>query len=166
MVKAKFVVYYHELDKDNVKGTLRNYIALFSPDVEALKDALLQVAYSSPKITVVKTPKAVYVAPGEYELGGKVYEFLVSREGGLKNVAEEILGVKKSRFNTVINVVQAVLWGVAILLGYFGYKNDALNEVFSYVALLFLLSGVIENFKRGYKKRKRVRASAPRHTSE
>ncbi|WP_297062125.1 hypothetical protein [Thermococcus sp.] len=166
MVKVRFVVYYHELDNDDVKGTLRNYTVLFSQDVEALVDALLQMAYSSPKITVVNTPKAVYVAPGEYELGGKVYEFLVSRESGLKNVAEEILGVKKSRFNTVINVVQAVLWGLAILLSYFGYKNDALNEVSSYVAFLFLLSGVIENFRRGYKKRERVRASAPRHSSE
>ena len=138
MVKAKFVVYYYELeDEVELRRTLRSYITLFSPDVEALTDALLQVSYSSPKITVVKTPKAIYVAPGEYEIEGKAYEFLISSENGLRKVAEEILGVKRLKLDTVVNIVQAALWGLAILLGYLGYK-----------------------------KRERVRASAPHHASE
>ena len=168
MVRAKFVIHYYEVEKDDpeLRRTLKGYLGIFSPDVDTLSDALLQASFQSSKITVVKTPKAIYVAPGEYEIEGKAYEFLISSENGLRKVAEEILGVKRLKLDTVVNIVQAALWGLAILLGYLGYKNDALNEVSSYMALLFLLSGAIENFRRGYKKRERVRASAPHHASE
>jgi len=167
MVKAKFVVHYYELeDEAELRKTLKGYLTLFSPDLTTLTDALLQVSYSSPRITVVKTPKAIYVAPGEYELEGKAYEFLISTENGLRKVAEEILGVKKLKLDTVVNIIQAVLWGLALLLGYLGYKNDVLREVSSYMFFLLALSWAIENFRRGYKKRERVRASAPHHGSE
>jgi len=167
MVKAKFVVYYYELeDEAELRRTLKGYLTLFSPDVTALTDALLQVSYSSPKITVVKTPKAIYVAPGEYEIEGKAYEFLVSSENGLRKVAEEILGVKGLKLDTVANIIQAALWALVLLLGYLGYKNDVLREASSYMIVLLALSWTIENFRRGYKKRERVRASAPHHASE
>ena len=167
MVKAKFVVYYYELEDDGeLRKALRSYITLFSPDVEALTYALFQVSYSSPKITVVKTPKAIYVAPGEYEIEGKAYEFLISSENGLRKVAEEILGVKRLKLDTVVNIVQGALWALVLLLGYFGYKNDVLRETSSYMFFLLAFSWAIENFRRGYKKRERVRASAPHHASE
>ena len=167
MVKTKFVVYYYELeDEAELRRTLKGYLTLFSPDVTALTDALLQVSYSSPKITVVKTPKAIYVAPGEYEIEGKAYEFLVSSENGLRKVAEEILGVKGLKLDTVANIIQAALWALVLLLGYLGYKNDVLREASSYMIVLLVLSWAIENFRRGYKKRERVRASAPHHASE
>jgi len=48
MVKAKFVVYYYELeDEVELRRTLKGYLTLFSPDVTTLTDALLQVSYSS-----------------------------------------------------------------------------------------------------------------------
>ncbi|WP_099210288.1 hypothetical protein [Thermococcus henrietii] len=167
MVKAKFVVYYYEIeDEAELRKTLKGYLTLFSPDVTTLTDALLQVSYSSPKITVVKTPKAIYVAPGEYEVEGNAYEFLVSSENGLRKVAEEILGVKRLKLDTVVNIVQGALWALVLLLGYLGYKNDVLREASSYMIVLLALSWVIENFRRGYKKRERVRASAPHHASE
>ena len=167
MVKAKFVVYYYELEDDTeLKRTLRSYITLFSPDVTTLTDALLQVSYSSPKITVVKTPRAIYVAPGDYGVDGKACEFLVGKEPGLRKVAEEILGVKRLKLDTAVNVAQGILWALVLLLGYLGYKNDVLREVSSYMITLLALSWAIENFRRGYKKRERVRASAPHHDSE
>jgi len=163
MVRARFIVHYYELeDDDGLRKRLRGYFTLFSPDVTVLTDALLQVSYTSPKITVVNTPKAIYVAPGEYEIEGKAYEFLVSSESGLRKVAEEILGAEK-RFtlDTVANVLQAALWGLVVLLGYFGYKNDALRDVSSYMMVFIVLSWVIENFRKGYKKRVRPGSSAP-----
>ncbi|MCD6525326.1 MAG: hypothetical protein J7K48_10175 [Thermococcus sp.] len=167
MLNAKFVVHYHEVDDEGEpRKALKNYIALFSPDVGTLADAVLQASYLSPKITVVRTPSVIYVAPGEYEIEGKAYEFLVGKEDGLRKVAEEILGVKRLKLDTVVNIVQAVLWALVLLLGYLGYRNDVLKEASSYMIGLLALSWVIENFRRGYKKRERVRASAPHHASE
>ncbi|WP_457742684.1 hypothetical protein [Thermococcus sp.] len=167
MVKARFVVYYYELSEDNdLRKTLRGYVTLFAPDVDSLTDSLLQASYQSHRITVVKTPSVIYVAPGEYNIKGKAYEFLVSSEKGLRKVAEEVLGIKKLKLETVVNVVQAFIWGLALLLGYLGYRNDALNGVSSYMFFLLAVSWLVENFRRGYKKRKRVRASALRHSSE
>ncbi len=167
MVKAKFVVHYYEVDDEGEpRKALKNYIALFSPDVSTLADALLQASYLSPKITVVKTPNVIYVAPGEYEIAGKAWEFIVGREEGLRKVAEEILGVKRLKLDTIVNIVQAALWFLVLLLGYLGYRNDILRHFSSYMVLLLALSWAIENFRRGYKKRERVRASAPHHASE
>ncbi|CAI1494026.1 MULTISPECIES: hypothetical protein [Thermococcus] len=171
MVKAKFVVRYFVLDSRDVdvRKLAGTYIALPSPDVESLYWALYQILMSESSATVIKTPEDIYyVAEGAHVIKNakESYEFVIRRENGLRRVAEEILGVKRLKLDTVVNIVQAALWGLAILLGYLGYKNDALNEVSSYMALLFLLSGVIENFRRGYKKRERVRASAPHHASE
>jgi len=95
----------------------------------------------------VKTPKAIYVAPGEYEIEGKAYEFLVSSEDGLRKVAEEILGVKGLKLDTVVNIIQAALWALVLLLGYLGYKNDVLREASSYMIVLLALSWAIENFR-------------------
>jgi hypothetical protein len=170
MVKAKFVVYYYELDDEcELRKTLRNYITLFSPDVDALTDALLLASYSNPKVTVVKTPDAIYIAPGEYRMDNaeKSYEFLVGKEAGLRRVTEEILGVESRwNVNTLANILQGILWGTALILGYLGYKNDAFNEVSSYMMLVLVTSWLLENFRKGYKKREGVRASAPRHSSE
>jgi len=172
MVRAKFVVLYFsgEIPETEVRSLLRSYVVLHNPDVESLTDALQQASFQSRKITVIRISNGTfYVAPGEYPVKSaeKGYEFLVSKEDGLRKVAEEILGVKKKwTFDTALNIVQAVLWVVALLLGYFGYKNDALKEASSYMMVLFFLSWAVEGLRRGYKKRERVRASAPRHSSE
>jgi|GEM_PF-6228618 len=171
MVKEKFVVRYFVMDSSSldVKGLARSYVALPSPDVESLYWALYQVLASSGKATVIKMPgNTYYVVEGIHLIKNakESYEFIISREKGIKQVAEEILGVKRLKLDRVVNIVQAVLWGLAVLLGYLGYKNDALHEVSSYMMVLLALSWVIENFRRGYKKRERVRASAPRHASE
>lgn len=63
-LNAKFVVHYHEVDDEGEpRKALKNYIALFSPDVGTLADAVLQASYLSPKITVVRTPSLTSSPP-------------------------------------------------------------------------------------------------------
>ncbi|WP_456421281.1 hypothetical protein [Thermococcus sp.] len=172
MVKAKFVILYFvtSFPEVEVRRLLKTYVVLLHPDVDTLTDALLQASFQDRRITVIRTSEGIiYVAPGEYRIENeeKSYEFIVGKEEGLRKVAEEILGVKsKWGLNTIVNVIQGILWGMAVLLGYLGYKNDAFKDVSSYMMIILVASWLLENFRRGYKKRERVRASAPRHGSE
>ena len=169
MVKAKFVVLYVKTSMADaeVRDILRSYLRLIHPDVDSLFNALLTASLQSRKITVVETPSGMYVAPGEYEIKGETYEFLVSKEEGLKKVAEDILGVSRDpKINSIVNIVQVLLWVAILVLGYLGYKNEMLSGLVSYIMLLIMASLFVENLRKGYKKRRRVRASAPHHTSE
>ncbi|NJE60834.1 hypothetical protein [Thermococcus sp. 21S7] len=86
------------------------------------------------------------------------YEYEVGKEEALEIVFKEIAegrAHKKSGVDKFSAVLQLLLWGGFFLLSYMGYKNDELGWVNNFLPLVLLLSGLIEGFRRGYKKKKR-----------
>lgn len=166
-MKARFTVFYCITD-DQPRGLdIKGYLKLFEPDAQTLTDALLQVAQTSPEITVLKANSGdysvVYVVPGK--VAGvsckEAYEFLVQKEKGISKVAEEITG-RNSRKPILTGAL--VLAGIALLF-YIGYQYGIASEINNLLLFIGLFLSVFGGILRGYQK-KRVRASAPRHRSE
>ncbi|NJF24374.1 hypothetical protein [Thermococcus sp. Bubb.Bath] len=167
-MKARFTVFYC-IREDGLKDlNIKGYLKLFGPDVQALTDALFQIAQTSEVITVLRANagdySVVYVVPGEVKgvQCKEAYEFLVQKEMGLSKVAEEIAG--KNSGGPILSGA-LILAGIAVLF-YTGYHYHMLSEM-NNLLLLFvgLLLSVLGGLLRGYQK-KRVRISAPRHWSE
>jgi hypothetical protein len=166
-MRARFTIFYCEMSSELKDLDIKGYLKLFEPDVQTLTDALLQLAQISNVMTVIKTNaggySVVYVVPGEV-VGiqcEEAYEFLVEREKGLSKVAKDITG-KNSR--------KSILGGALVLAGmivlfYVGYHYHRISEINNLLLLIGILLSVFGSILRGYQKR-RVRASAPRHSSE
>ncbi|MDI3474393.1 MAG: hypothetical protein PWQ79_989 [Thermococcaceae archaeon] len=166
-MKARFTVFYCITD-DQPRGLdIKGYLKLFEPDAQTLTDALLQVAQTSPEITVLKVNSGdysvVYVVPGKIEglQCREAYEFLVQREKGLEKVAEDIVG-RDSRKSILGGAL--VLAGISVLF-YIGYHYGMASEINNLLLFIGVFLSVFGGILKGYQK-KRVRASAPRHRSE
>jgi hypothetical protein len=126
----------------NFKGILKGSKEAY---IIEIKNDLNRWFYLTKSAEGLKKPKIAY----EYEVG---------KEEALETVFKEIAegrAHRKANIDKFSAVLQVLLWGGFLLLSYLGYKNDELDWINSFLPLVLLLSGLIEGFRRGYKKRKR-----------
>ena len=86
------------------------------------------------------------------------YEYVVGKEKGLEVVFKEIADGSVHRAfgaDGFFGVLQVLLWGGFLLLGYMGYRNDGMELAGGLLPLVILLSSAVEGIRRGYKKRER-----------
>ncbi|ASJ03227.1 hypothetical protein A3L09_08155 [Thermococcus profundus] len=166
-MKARFIVLYCIMEDEPKDLNIKGYLKLLEPDAQTLTDALLQIAQTSEVITILKVSagdySVVYVVSGKIEglQCREAYEFLVQKENGLSKVAKEITSgsSEKSALSGAL-----ILAGIAVL-SYAGYRYRMLSEINNLLLFIGVFFSVFGGIVRGYKK-KRVRASAPRHRSE
>jgi len=167
-MKYRYRVLYYTYPSEpevlsRLKEKLKNYTLLINPDKTSLYDALLMTAATSGEVIIVKSGETFLVAPFQEVPPGwsSGEEFLVGKERGLEKVAEDIVG-RDQRNTAVKGFVIAGLVLIALYASYLYHVLDLVNNVFFLVGLILSLFG---GLLRGYRKR-RVRASAPHHTSE
>ncbi len=127
---------------ENSKSLLRNSKVLY---IIELRDDVSRWFYLTTGVKGIEKPKVAY----EYEIG---------KEKGLEAVLREIAEGKAHRkwgVNKISAALQIILWGGFFILGYFGYENDKTGWISNFLPLVFLISGMIEGFRRGYKKKQK-----------
>ncbi len=128
---------------ENSKSFLKNSRNLY---IIELRDDISRWFYLTTELGTIKKPEVAY----EYEVG---------TEQGLEAVFRGIAEGSthgRSRVDTFLAVLQVLLWGGFLFLSYIGYKNEKfqwINNLF--LPSVFILSGTIEGFRRGYKKRRK-----------
>ncbi len=167
-MRYRYRVLYYTYPRDSealsgLKRRLRNYTLLLSPDTTSLHDALLMTAMRSGEVVIARSGETFFIAPLQDVPPGWTSgeEFLVGKEKGLEKVAGEIAGREKGR----MALKGALIVGLILLLSYFGYRFHALEALNNLLLLIGLVLSLLGGLLRGYKRRK-VRASAPRHRSE
>ncbi len=169
--KIKVVYYLYEVKDEPlgnyakaVESKLGRFVRLVNPDEYTLMTNFKSVLGASEKGYVIEIRNDLnrwfYLAKGVdgLEKPKAAYEYVIGKEEALEVVFREIaegpahgkLGVDK--FSAVL---QLLLWGGFLFLSYLGYKNDELEWINGFLPLVLLVSGLIEGFRRGYKKRKK-----------
>ena len=149
-----------------IEGHLKYFIRLVNPDGYTLFENAKSILKTSNVIYVIELRDEVsrwfYLAPSleGIERPRVAYEYEVGKEKGLEAVLWEIAEGKAHRtwsMNKISGILQAILWGGFLILSYIGYKNEQAGIISNLLPLVFLLSGLIEGFRRGYKKRRASR---------
>lgn len=169
--KMKVIYYLFELRNQPVSAYaremerhLKHFVRLVNPDEYSLFENSRSILRSSSKVYIIELRDDMnrwfYVAPAveNIEKPAVAYEYEIGKEKGLEAVLREIAEGKAHRrwsVNKISAALQTLLWGSFFLLSYFGYKNDQVGWINSLLPMVFLLSGLIEGFRRGYKKKKR-----------
>ncbi|WP_297438971.1 hypothetical protein [Thermococcus sp.] len=169
--KMKVIYYLFELRNQpmsayarEMERHLKHFVRLVNPDEYSLFENSRGILRSSGKVYIIELRDELsrwfYIAPvvENIEKPEAAYEYEIGKEKGLEAVLREIAEGKAHRkwsVNKISTVLQIILWGGFFVLSYFGYKNDQAGWVSNLLPLVFLLSGLIEGFRRGYKKKKR-----------
>ncbi|WP_148882481.1 hypothetical protein [Thermococcus aciditolerans] len=169
--KIKIVYYLYEVKDEPlgnyakaVESKLGRFVRLVNPDEYTLMTNFKSIPGTSKEAHVIEIRNDInrwfYLTKDAngLEKPKAAYEYEIGKEEALEAVFREIaegsahgkLGVDK--FSAML---QLLLWGGFLLLSYLGYKNDELEWINSFLPLVLLLSGLIEGFRRGYKKRKK-----------
>ena len=162
--RVLYYTYPAELEVlSGLKEKLRNYTLLINPDRTSLHDALLMTAMTSGELIIARSGETFLIAPSQEVPPGWTSgeEFLVGKERGLEKVAEDI--VRRKKRNTAVK--GTLIAGFVLLAFYAGYRHHALGLINNILFLVGIFLSLLGGLVRGYRKR-RVRASAPRHGSE
>ncbi|WP_456365006.1 hypothetical protein [Thermococcus sp.] len=167
-MRYRYRVLYYTYPPDSevlskLKEKLRNYTLLFNPDSTSLRDVLLMTAMTSNEMVIARSGETLLIAPFQDVPSGWTSgeEFLVGKEKGLEKVAEEVAG--RDRGATALKVT--LVTGLILLLSYAGYRYHALETLNNLLLVIGIFLSLFGGLLRGYRRRK-VRASAPRHRSK
>lgn len=172
MAKGIRILYYLYEVKDEplgdyakvIESKLGHFVRLVNPDEYTLMINFKSILGTSREAHVIEIRDDVsrwfYITEPTkgLEKPKAAYEYEVEKEEALEVVFKEIAegrahkGLGIDKFSAML---QLFLWGGFALLSYLGYKNDELGWINSFLPLVLLLSGLIEGFRRGYKKRKK-----------
>lgn len=147
-----------------IESGLDRFLRLVNPDEYTLLMNFREVLGSSEHAYVIELRDEVnrwfYLTKEvkDLEKPSAAYEYEVGKEKGLEVVFKEIAegsAHKKWGVDKVSSVLQVILWGGFMLLGWLGYRNYEMAWMDNLLPLVLLLSGLIEGFRRGYKKKKK-----------